>query len=293
MELCHVRYYQAEKKLLLGDREGALKAFIACVATSRRMLDDFSSAVVGMRRLMEPAPAPTAVAGAPTARSAGNPWPLGQIALAVTATLAGLLGVSTLVFRPRKVMSAAGLSESGAEEQTEAPAGRFADKRTMIGLAFVAVSLVGVLLFVMNGRQPSSPVQAKPPDQFLASDGGSAAKFQRSDLIGEWSGTIGTTSTHFAFFEDGTMALWMGDQDFLKNLPSELKGKFTLREASPFWELDIFEYEAALPDGGVASAILLPESSQKVTINLHAGAARPTGMGKYAVVLSKVVPRSN
>lgn len=103
-----------------------------------------------------------------------------------------------------------------------------------------------------------------------------AAEFQSSDLVGTWSGKAkdGTGIT-YRFHKDGS-AIWLVDEPNFKRLaPSGLRAKFTVREKSPLWEIDIHDFEDTRFKNITFQAIL--QSVEKGKFKLE---GLPTNRGK-------------
>jgi hypothetical protein len=114
--------------------------------------------------------------------------------------------------------------------------------------------------------------------------------FQSSDLVGSWTGTdTDGTKVTLQFHKDGS-ATWDVDEPNFKRLaPSGLKAKYSIREKSPVWELDIYDFDSAAFKDGVFQAILQPVEMGKIRMNgaWSKHGLRPTSFGKGTIVISK------
>jgi hypothetical protein len=120
------------------------------------------------------------------------------------------------------------------------------------------------------------------------------ADFQKSDLVGEWNGKAPDGSkVSYSFQKDGSVSNFVNSKNFKQMFPTGLQAKYTLREKSPFWEIDIYDFEDIRFKGITMQGIFQPLEKGKFKMEgmpSNSG-ARPSNFNEEAIVFTKVEPK--
>jgi|ERR1700722_8445173 len=116
------------------------------------------------------------------------------------------------------------------------------------------------------------------------------ASLESSSFVGEWSGKApdGTT-VRYVFKKDGSAVWFVDEPDFKRMAPSGLRAKYVLREKSPLWEIDIYEFEDSHFKGVKFQGILQPIDEKKFKMQglPSIQGERPKSFDKEAIVFTK------
>jgi hypothetical protein len=116
-----------------------------------------------------------------------------------------------------------------------------------------------------------------------------SAEFRNSDLIGHWSGKAkdGTKITYH-FQKDGLVVWFVDEPHFKSEAPSGLRAKYTIRESSAAWELDIHDFEDIRFKKFIFQAIFQPVEKGRLKLEgLPSSRGRPRIFSDEAIVFSK------
>src|SRR5262249_22172138 len=116
-----------------------------------------------------------------------------------------------------------------------------------------------------------------------------SAEFRNSDLIGHWSGKAkdGTKITYH-FQKDGSVIWFVDEPHFKSEAPSGLRAKYTIRENSLMWELDIHDFEHMRFKKFTFQAIFQPVEKGRLKMEgVPSNRGRPRVFSDEAIVLSK------
>ena len=92
--------------------------------------------------------------------------------------------------------------------------------------------------------------------------GCSAAETNKFNLLGEWQGKAKNgTIVRYAFKPGGDVVWTVEEPSFKRMMPNGLTAKFTVRETSPLWELDIDRFKDERFGEVTMRAILQPISA--------------------------------
>jgi hypothetical protein len=117
------------------------------------------------------------------------------------------------------------------------------------------------------------------------------ADFQKSDLAGEWNGKAPDGSkVSYSFQKDGSVTNFVDSSNFKQMFPTGLQAKYILREKSPFWEIDIYDFEDGRFKGITMQGILQPLDNGKFKMEgmpSNSG-ARPSNFDDEAIIFTKI-----
>jgi hypothetical protein len=85
------------------------------------------------------------------------------------------------------------------------------------------------------------------------------ASIQSLSFVGDWSGKApdGTT-VKYSLHKDGSVVWFVDEANFKQASPSGMKAKYVIREKSPFWEIDIYDFVDGRFKGVTFLGILQP-----------------------------------
>jgi len=91
-----------------------------------------------------------------------------------------------------------------------------------------------------------------------------AASVQSPSFVGDWSGKApdGTT-VKYSLHKDGSAVWFVDEANFKQAFPSGLKAKYVIRDKSPFWEIDIYDFQDGPFKGVTFLGILQPIDDRK------------------------------
>ena len=116
-------------------------------------------------------------------------------------------------------------------------------------------------------------------------------KFEVSDLLGEWTGKAPDGSTlKYIFHKDGSVINFIDEAGFKASYgPSGLQAKYVIREKSPKWEIDIYDYKDARLKGIIFQGILQPIEKGKFKMQGMPSTvgARPSDFDDQAIIFTK------
>jgi hypothetical protein len=115
--------------------------------------------------------------------------------------------------------------------------------------------------------------------------------FQKSDLIGEWNGKAPDgAKVSYCFDKNGLVTNYVDSPGFKQLFPNGMTGKYVVREKSPFWEIDIYDFEDSRFKEITLQGILQPIDKGKFkmegTPSNHG--PRPKDFDEQAIVFTKV-----
>ena len=124
----------------------------------------------------------------------------------------------------------------------------------------------------------------------LCSLGCRTASVQSRSIVGEWIGKGSDGRVSFNFQKDGSV-LWLDDKtNFKRMFPSGLSAKYVIREQSPFWEIDIYDFKDVLYECIIFRGIL--QSIDDRTFRMQGMPSnrgeRPKNFDNKAVIFTKL-----